>query len=173
MFKYIIKLFFSFLVLQTSLFSQDINIDKIVQQANKSDKNVIIYLHRIGCSYCNTMGEFTLDDDDVIDYIDQNFKLVHINVSLEDTITFHGKVTGGICFAKDIGYNFYPSTIFLDESANVKYSTVGYRNEVEFLHILKYVHTGTYKNMDLKKYKKIMGYTINEDYIVDERKRAR
>ena len=69
MIKILFQTFFTLALLQTTLFSQTINIDSIVKNAYAHDKKVILYLHRIGCSYCNSMQEFTLEEDDVANYI--------------------------------------------------------------------------------------------------------
>lgn len=174
MFHYIAKTLFVLLLLQTTLFSKDINIDTIIKTAEQSEKSVILYLHRIGCSYCNSMQEFTLDDDDVKEYIAQNYILVKINVSLKDTITYKGKISGGICLAKHIGYNFYPSILFLNKNADIEYASVGYKNETEFLVILQYFKSDAYKNQSLKEYKKYISYKkSSSDEIQDTRQHVR
>lgn len=172
MLNYIVKTILVLTLLHSTLFSQVINIDKILKNSKKSSKNVILYFHRIGCSYCNSMQEFTLDDDEVKEYMDKNYKLIRINVSLKDTITYKGKVSGGICLAKRIGYNFYPSTLFLDDKENIKYASVGYKNESEFLVILKYIKGNFYKKLSLHEYMKKIGFKNNQpNEIKDTRKR--
>lgn len=174
MVNFFTRTIYTLILFQSLLFSQTINIDNIVKTAHKSNKSVILYLHRIGCSYCNSMQEFTLDDDEVKEYINKKYKLVKVNVSLKDTITYKGKVSGGICLAKRIRYNFYPSTLFLDENANIKYATVGYKNESKFLVILKYVKGNFYKKMTLNEYIKKIGFQKDQiDEIKDTRKHDR
>ena len=174
MFKYVLKLFFTFVIFQISLFAQNINIDKIIQDSSLENKNVIIYLHRIGCSYCNSMEEFTLDDDLVIESLNNNFVLVSINTTLKDTITYKGEVSGGICLAKRINYNFYPSTLFLNKNAEIEYAAMGYKSEREFLVILQYVREKHFKKMTLNEYKTKINYQTNlEDEINDTRKHHR
>ena len=117
------------------------------------------------------MEEFTLDDDTVIKYMNQNFEMVNVNVSLKDKLTYKGEVSGGICLVKKINYSFYPAMIFLDENADIKYASLGYKSESEFLIILKYVKTGSHKTMTLDEYKEEQNYSHNlEDEINDERK---
>jgi thioredoxin-related protein len=166
-------LFISFLALalsQSTLHCKNLNIDKI---SKTSDKEVLIYLHRIGCSYCNSMSEFTLDDDAVKAYIEKNFNFIGINISFDHQIKYKNKITGGKCFAKNIGYAFYPATLFLDKEGNVKYAALGYKDEYEFLLILRYIKEGFYKKMTLDVYKKQVGYRKNsDDEITDPRKNA-
>jgi thioredoxin-related protein len=166
-------LFISFIALvfsQSALFCKNLNIDKI---SKASDKEVVIYLHRIGCSYCNSMSEFTLDEDSIKEYIEKNFNFIEINISFDHQIKYKNQTTGGKYFAKNIGYSFYPATLFLDKEGNVKYAALGYKDEFEFLLILKYVKEGFYKKMSLDAYKKQVGYVKNsDDEITDPRKNA-
>ena len=170
MLKLIFISFFAIVLSSSSLFSKNLNIDKISKQ---SSKELVVYLHRIGCSYCNSMSEFTLDEDSVKDELTKNFNFIEINVSHEHKIIYKGKTTGGVCFAKDIGYAFYPAALFFDKQGNVKYASLGYKDEYEFLLILKYVKEGFYKTMSLDAYKKKIGFVKNtDDEIVDPRKNA-
>ena len=120
------------------------------------------------------MQEFTLDDEDVAEYLSKNYKIIHVNVSLDDKIIYNGKTTGGNCFAKDIGYAFYPSSLFLDKDAKIEYASVGYKNEFEFLVILQYINEGHHKKTTLQEYKKRINFTKNlDDEIKDTRKHDR
>ena len=171
MINFLLKTIITIVLLQTSLLSQEINIDKIHLKTKTSNKNTIIYLHRIGCSYCNSMQEFTLEDDDVAEYLQEHYEVIHINISLKDSITYKGSKSGGICLAKKIGYDFYPSVLFLDKDLNIEYASVGYKDELEFLVILNYHHNDFHKKMSLNEYKKSIGFTKDLDaQIQDPRK---
>lgn len=171
MINFLIKTFIILVVLQTSLLSQEINIDKIIKNAHNSNKDVILYLHRIGCSYCNSMQEFTLEDETIDEYLKERYEIIQVNVSLKDSITYKGKKSGGICLAKNIGYDFYPSALFLNKDADIEYASVGYKNESEFLVILNYVRDDFYKEMSLREYKKQIGFSNNLDAEINDPRR--
>ena len=174
MINFLFKSLFICVLFQTSLLSNNINIDQILLDTQKSKKQVLIYLHRIGCSYCNSMQEFTLEDDKVAQYLEDNYKVIHINVSLKDTVTYKNEHSGGPCYAKKIGYDFYPSALFLDTNGDIKYASVGYKDENEFIVILQYVNSSDFKNMSFNQYKRKIGFEKNTDLeIVDPRKYAR
>ena len=117
------------------------------------------------------MQEFTLEDDDITEYMQKYYEVIHINVSLKDNITYKGNQSGGICLAKKIGYDFYPSVLFLDKNSEIEYASVGYKDELEFLVILNYHHNNFHKTMSLNKYKKSIGFTKDLDsQIQDPRK---
>ena len=117
------------------------------------------------------MQEFTLEDDDVNEYLQENYEVIHINVSLKDDVTYKGTQSGGICLAKKIGYDFYPSVLFLDKNSDIEYASVGYKDELEFLVILNYHRKGFHKKMSLNEYKKSIDFTKDLDsQIQDPRK---
>ena len=132
---------------ESALFSKTINIDLITQNSHKTP---LIYLHRTGCSYCNAMEEFTFDDDMVKEYLDKNYIFISINVSLNDRIIYKGKESSGKHFAKKIGYTFYPAVLFLDKNEKILYVSLGYKEESDFLIILKHVHQGKHKKSSFK-----------------------
>ncbi len=173
--KNLLRIFFSFVLLQTTLLSKDINIDKIVQDSYRSHKKVFLYLHRVGCGYCSSMEEFTLDDELVQAYLKKNYKVININVSYKDTFIYKGKKNDGHALAKKIGYAFYPSTLFLDKNGKIAYPVVGYKNEYEFLVILKYFKDDMYRDMSLTEYKKKIGFNNKnlDNEIKDTREHAR
>ena len=171
MLKKLFKTFFALALLQTSLLSNEINIDKILKNAHNSNKEVMLYLHRVGCSYCNSMQEFTLEDDDVAEYLENNFQVIQINISHKDTYIYKGEKSGGICLAKRIGYDFYPSALFLDDGGDIKYASVGYNDDSEFLVILHYIYSHSNSSMKLDTYKEKIGFQKSQDNdIIDPRK---
>jgi len=172
--QYFIKSLIILLLSQTFLFAQDINIDNEVHNSIDSDKPLVIFLHRTGCSYCNSMEEFTLQNDEVKEYLESNFTLLAINITTDKKVTYKGKTTTGLDFAIKIGYNFYPSTLFLNTQGELDYATAGYENEYDFLVLLKFIKSGKFTKLDLESYKKSIGYRQNnENEIVDERKHER
>lgn len=154
MFKSIITTLLLISFSYTSLFSRDININKIIQKASVNNKKVFVFLHRVGCSYCNSMIEFTLDDEKVKALLKKDFSFTHINVTENDTVTYEDFKGSGLEFAKYVGYNIYPSSLFFGYNRELEYAVVGYKEEDEFLVTLQYVDSGTYKKMDLRDYKK-------------------
>ena len=120
------------------------------------------------------MQEFTLEDDDIAEYLENNYKVIHINISHKDKITYQNEQSGGLCFAKKIGYDFYPSALFLDAKGDIKYASVGYKDEFEFMAILEYINSNDFKIISFNQYKKKIGFEKNTDTeIVDPRKYAR
>jgi len=147
------KILFILFFLNAALLARDINIDSIVKDSIKSNKHVFVFLHRTDCGYCESMLSFTLDDDAVKELIKNDFTYVHININDDDLVTYKEFKGSGHDFAKHIGYNFYPSSIFIDNKNEIIYAIPGYQEEDKFLKILNYINSGAYKTVKYKNYK--------------------
>ena len=129
--------------------ANDINLNQLVVEAEKTNKHLLVYLHMTGCDYCLNMEEFTFDDEMVIAAIKKDFIFVDINVRDEGLISFDGVKVNKLKFAKEIGYPMYPSCLFFDKNGELVYDEVGYRDEIKFLKTLQYVSSKTYNDIDI------------------------
>lgn len=154
MFKLILKVFLSILLLQTYLSARDINLDKLSNLALKSNKTLFVFLHRTDCGYCESMLQFTLDDDYVTPFVEKKFLYEHINISEKDVVTYKDFKGTGREFAKSIGYDFYPTSVFFDEQADISYAIPGYQEEKKFYKVLNYIDSKAYKNSSFRAYSK-------------------
>ena len=135
-----------------TLSAKNIDIDTILQKSNESNRTLFIFLHRTGCSYCNAMNEFTLDDEAIKSYLSKYFTLLSINITDGDAVRF--KEFNGTAqeFAQYIGYDIYPSSLFLSKSGCIDVAKVGYKDENYFLLLLKYVNERAFESLDFKSY---------------------
>ena len=150
--KLLSSLFLLLLSLTFLLEASDIDINAIVKNSTKENKKVFIYLHIVGCNYCNIMDEFTFDDDSVNKYTKENFRVININASKSDVIYYKSFKGSGREFVKHTGYTIYPSVLFLGPNGCINYASLGYKDEKQFLSILKYIKTDAFKEMDLKEF---------------------
>ena len=157
MHKTIATLFLFIIAFNISLFARNINIDTIVKNSVGKNQHLFIFLHRTDCGYCESMLTFTLEDDPVIEIINKEFIYLHINISEDDFVKFKAFSGNGRAFAKYVGYNIYPSSLFLDSSEEMVHAVPGYQDKDQFLMILKYVSSGAYKTMGYQGFKKKMG----------------
>ncbi|QOP42243.1 thioredoxin family protein [Sulfurimonas marina] len=171
--KSLLSILYIFILSVTQLSAEIIDIDKAVLASKKSGKNPLVYLHKTGCPYCERLEEFTLDDDDVDQYIKDNFTFIIINVShKEDIVIYDHEQTTAKAFAENIGYNFYPSVLFFSNSGELDHGSIGYIEEKDFLIILKYMKTGAFKTMSIDEYKKKIGFVEeNNGEQIDKRQK--
>ncbi len=158
MFKLILKSFLIILTLQFTLQAREINLNTIIDTATKTDKHLFVWLHKTDCGYCESMKEFTLQNDTIKAFIDKNFIYVHINVYEKDSVIYKSFQGNGREFAKKIGYDFYPTSLFFNEKKDLILPEVGYidneikSNEQRFFTILNYISSKSYKKMDYEDY---------------------
>jgi thioredoxin-related protein len=161
MHKTITSLFLFIIVFNIFLFARNIDIDAIVKNSVEKDKHLFVFLHRTDCGYCESMLTFTLDDDPVKDLIKKDFIYLHINITEDDVVRYRSFVGNGRDFAKHVGYNIYPSSLFLDNIGEMIFAIPGYQDKDQFLMVLKYVDTGAYKSMGYQSFKKKMDTVKN------------
>ena len=145
---YFRKLILLLLTVTGITFAGDVNLNKLVLEAKKTNKHILVFLHITGCNYCLKMQEFTFDDEKVEAAIKKDFIFVDINVRDEGLVSYDNMKVSKLKFAKEIGYPMYPSCLFFDENGELVYDEVGYRDEAKFLDTLKLVRTKAYNDID-------------------------
>ena len=148
-----IKFFlFVFSVLNVSL-AEDIHLDTIYADAEKSHKIVLVILHKPHCGYCEQMVDFTLTDDDVVESIEKDFVLVDMNIGDSGKVIFDDFTGTKKEFAISIGYNFYPSSVFIAGDKEIVFAQYGYKDEEYFLKVLRFVKSRSYEHMAVDNFK--------------------
>lgn len=137
----------SIIVLTSIIFASDVNLDKLVLEAKKTNKHILVFLHITGCDYCLRMQEFTFDDEMVNTAIKKDFIFVDINVRDEGVVIYDNFKVSKLKFAKETGYPMYPSCLFYDKNGELVYDGVGYKDEEKFLKILKSVSSESYDGL--------------------------
>ena len=130
-----------------------INIDTLIIKAKKSHKHVLVFLHKPRCSYCESMMLFTLPDKDVAQKIKKSFIFVDIDIADDGDVIFDDFNGSKHEFAKSLGFNFYPSSVFIDEEEEVVYGQAGFKDEEKFLKTLRFVESCAYKDMGIDDFK--------------------
>jgi len=151
--------FFLLIVIITMSCADSININKLLGEAKKSDKHLLIFLHKPTCSYCKNMILFTLPEDDIADKIKKNSIFVDIDIANSGEVVFDEFKGSKQEFSKSLGSNYYPSSVFIDEEKKVLYGQAGFKDEDVFLKILCFVESRSYKDMSIDDLN-------NENYII-------
>ncbi len=133
--------------------ADDIDIDATFGEAKRSHKHVMIFLHKPNCSYCETMTLFTLPDEDVEQTIKKDFIFVDIDIGTPGEVAFKDFKGTKREFAIFLGYDFYPTTVFVDQDSEIVYRQPGYKDEDEFLNILRFIQSRSYEDMGIEDFK--------------------
>lgn len=132
------------------LIAEDIDLDTAVKNAD--GKPVLLFFHKPNCGYCDHMIEFTLKDTDIASEIKRNFVFVDLYIQESGTIIFKDFKGNRKAFAKSLGYDFYPTSVFIDNKKNIINITPGLREQDEYMKVLLYISTEKYKEMEFETY---------------------
>ncbi len=148
-----LKVFILLINILGIVFAQNINVDDFINDAKKANKHVLIFLHKPNCGYCENMIDFTLEDEKVENEIKKNFVFVDMNIGDDINVSFDGSYGSIREFAKFIGDDFYPTTVFINGKKEVVYTQPAYQDEKTFFNILRYIDTQAYKDMGIEEFK--------------------
>jgi len=131
----------------------DFDIDKTVKAANKTNKQVILFIHKDNCGYCERMT-FLLDEKDVLKAINKDFILLDINRDDDEMVSYQGFKGSNQEFIKALDINFFPTLVFIDtDKDKIIYWELGYRNREKLMVILDYIKTKSYLKESLEAFK--------------------
>ena len=150
--KKLIKVLLLISTLCTLSIADDLNINKVLKQAHKENKQVMFFFHIPRCPYCESMLDENFKDEDVLKEIENNFILIDIYSVDKGTVSYHDFKGDRKEFAKYLGARVVPATIFMDISGKITHKAIGYRNIDEYLVDLKYVGTKSYNSIGLEEF---------------------
>ena len=131
----------------------DIDINKAIVDAKKSGKDVVLFLHKDNCGYCEKMV-FALEEDDVKQALKKSFILLDINKDDDEMVEYQDFNGTNHQFMKALGVKLYPTMVFIngDEDKFI-YNVRGYRCHKKIASILTYISSKSYKKMNLEEYR--------------------
>jgi len=127
-----------------------ITLSQLETKMKYNPKHILIHFYTPSSGYCKKMNQTTFQDQEVIDYINDNFYAVKFNAELKNSVVFNGKTylfnpnfpyrrNGShefVIFLLD-GYLVYPSDVILDVDYHKIKIKRGASNSVHYLQLLK------------------------------------
>jgi len=129
----------------------DLDLDKVVSDVNRTNRPIMLFLHKDGCGFCERML-FDLDDENLSKRVDKDFILVDINRDDNETISFQGYEGTNREFLKKLDVDLYPTVLFIDSNSSFIYNIVGYRNPKKLTIILNYISSKAYKKITFEEF---------------------
>ena len=111
-------------------------------QQSRLDRKLLIYFMADWCGYCRSLEKKTFTDQKVIDYINQNFLPVRINIDKEQQIAGHFGISG------------VPALQFLTPKGEPIARWPGFIEAKQLLPLLKYIKTDSYKTKNFNEFMK-------------------
>ena len=143
-----------FYLLSSISFAREIDLNNLIKKASNQNKTLFLFIHTTDCGYCESMLEFTLDNDKIKSKLNRYFIYEHINVKDDDKVVFQDFKGDGLAFAQTIGYDLYPSSLFFDNNSNLIFGLAGYQDEKRFDTILDFIISKSYLEKTFHKYEK-------------------
>lgn len=122
------------------------------------------------CSWCKAMEKRTFKDSAFVEYINQTFYPVMLDISSEDSIEVNGHVFVPVQLEKPLGNGMtrvhqlflalaknqrgYPNTILMNEKVERIMERTGYIGEPDLRMMLEFAEQEKYKEMDFDSFKK-------------------
>lgn len=135
-----------------------ITFQEAVELNQTTPKKVFIDVYTSWCGWCKRMDQSTFVNQDVVNYVNENYYAVKLDAETSDTIVFSGytfvnqggtngrKGTHQLAAALLQGKMSYPSYVFMNEDMRVITVAPGYREASTFLPMLKYFGSDAYLN---------------------------
>lgn len=137
-----------------------LTLDEAAAQLSKQKKPILVDLYTDWCGWCKVMDKNTYTNEQVIQYIQQNFYPVKLNAETRDTLRWRGKT-----FAYNPAYKVneyavlitqgklsFPSTIILPADGSQPQAIPGYLRVNDMELVLKYFGEGHFGKAPFNEY---------------------
>jgi thioredoxin-related protein len=114
--------------------------DRGMELAKTSGKHVFLYFHADWCTYCTKLKKTTFQEQEVLNYLKQNFISISVDTDADKAKAGEWKVRG------------LPTLWFLKPDNSEISNIPGYLDKDQFLIVLKYIHTQSYDKMSINEF---------------------
>ena len=104
--------------------------------SEKEPRKIIMDVYTDWCGWCKKMDKTTFADEEVAQYVNENFYAVKLKADSKDKVTFKGKEFSKGELAKAFRVSGYPTIVFFDKSFSKFQPVSGYRSANDFLALL-------------------------------------
>lgn len=137
-----------------------VSLEEALRLQKKEPKKIIIDVFVNWCRPCEYFQKYTLENQQVVDYINKNFYAVKFNAESNESIEYKGTLflnpfydaskehshNSMHEFAKYLMIDSYPTVVFMDEASNFILPLVGVHEPEVMVFFLKLIATDSYKN---------------------------
>jgi len=129
--------------------------EEAIEKMEEQPRKILVNVYTEWCNWCKRMDETTLQQPQIVNYVNTNYYPVKFDAERKDDITFQGKTYKFVKSGRR-GYHelaakilrgrlSFPSIAFLDEEKNVIQSVSGYKTARQFELIITYFAKDHYK----------------------------
>ena len=128
----------------------------------KTPKKIMMDVHTNWCGPCKMLDRNTFHNEDVVNYVNQNYYAVKFNGEGNETIDYKGKTFSNPNYNPELAnrrnsphqlasylqINAYPTIVFFDEQGEVIAPIRGYQKPTQLELYLKMFKSNKYKDLD-------------------------
>ena len=127
--------------------------ESALESAKDTGKIVLIDVFAPTCPWCRKMQAEVYTDRQLQNYLYSTFEIGRIDISIDsDTVNFKGYELSSAQLGAGFGASGTPTTIFMEPSGEYITRLPGYHGLDDFREVLKYVGSGSYKDMSFTDY---------------------
>lgn len=117
-----------------------LDFEEDIDEAAAEGKRLVLYFHQDGCPYCNLLVENNFKNPSILNYMQENFDLVAINMwGDREVVQVGGQPFTEKTLAEALNVDFTPTLLFFSKQHEVVFRLDGYRPPDEFTYMLNYV----------------------------------
>ncbi|MGH2566707.1 MAG: thioredoxin family protein [Bacteroidota bacterium] len=118
-----------------------------LEQSSKQNKMVLVDVYTDWCGWCKKMDKEVYTDEKVVAIISEKFVVVKLDAESSEKLRYDGKEFTEQEFARAIGVDGYPTTIFFQPDAQPITRVPGYMEARMFANVLNYIGGEHYKTI--------------------------
>ena len=139
-----------------------VNWEEAIELNKTAPRKVVVDVYTDWCGWCKKMDKATFQDEEIADYLNENFYAIRFNAETREDISLGDQVykyvkkdgKGYHELAAKITYGrlSYPTIVFLDEELEVIQPIAGFKDPEKFTMIITYFAEDHHKTTPWKKY---------------------
>lgn len=128
------------------------NFNDGIAEAKKSGKKILIDVYTDWCSWCKKMDTTTYTNKKISEYLKKNYVIIKLNAEGDEKIMYAGQTLSPAEFAKGMGVNGYPATLFMKSDGQPITLLPGYAEPDRFIHVLSFIGENHYEKKKFADY---------------------
>ncbi len=124
-----------------------------LQEAEESEKLVLVDFFTDWCGWCKRMDKTTYRDSLILEYVERKFVPVKVNAESKKPTAYRGEAYTYAEVAGGFQIRSFPTTVFLEADGSPITTVPGYWKPEEFLIVLHYIGERHYKEKKFQEFR--------------------
>ena len=131
-----------------------LSFQEALDAAQVSGRPILVDVFAPWCPWCQKLQTEVYPDAEIQKYLEKNFEIARLDIEdKENTIEFKGYTLSAAELASGLGAEATPTTVFLASNGDYITRLPGYVEADEFIHVLKYIGSGSFKSQPFQEYR--------------------